>query len=61
MIWVDDIIVAGGKQQTAQVLKLLESKYKMVFLGPVSWYLGIKIVRGTNKEGLKYLAMSQEA
>ena len=61
MIWVDDIIVAGGKQQTAQVLKLLESRYKMVFLGPVSWYLGIKIVRGTNKEGLKYLAMSQEA
>lgn len=43
-VYVDDLLVVGGTQKEIDEVKhALTNEFKMTDLGPISWYLGLKI------------------
>ena len=49
-LYVDDLIVASKFKEGAEAfLKLMNERFEMSNLGPLSWYLGMKITRDRSK------------
>ncbi|KAD7478926.1 hypothetical protein E3N88_02062 [Mikania micrantha] len=53
-VYVDDLIVTGSSsQKTRNFVKQMESKFEMINLGLLSYYLGIEVEQGTSGIVLK--------
>lgn len=45
-VYADDLVIAGDSNETIQCIQsMLDKSYKLKHLGPISWILGIQIVR----------------
>jgi hypothetical protein len=43
VLWVDDLLSSGTERQRKRIDRELKRRYQMTDLGPVTWYVGIKV------------------